>query len=143
VRGAGHSRSRVLLRELPSNLGQVDAFCHEARSLLIEMGLSSETFPVEMLLRESLNNAILHGNRGDLEKKIRAEVRIGRKCVLLRITDEGQGFSHRRARKAIPNPEATGGRGLAIYRLYAHRISFNSKGNQVSLWRTVTGERRL
>lgn len=134
------SRSILVVRDLPSEPVEVDAFCREVRKILTEIGLSDDVFPVEMLLRESLNNALIHGNCRDCEKLVRAEVRIGRKWIVLKVADEGAGFSPRKVLNALPGPEMTCGRGLAIYFLYAHRVSFNSKGNQVSFWREITGE---
>jgi serine/threonine-protein kinase RsbW len=134
------SRSRVLRRVLASSPAEVDNFCREVRELLTEIGLLAEIFPIELLLRESLTNAMLHGNCGDCARKVPVEVRIGRKWIILRITDEGAGFDPSKVRERVPHPEATCGRGLAIYALYAQRVIFNSKGNQVSLWRAVTGE---
>lgn len=132
--------SRKLVRSLRSIPAEVETFCREVREYLKGIGLSCEAFPVEMLLRESLNNAMVHGNRENSKKKILAEVRIGRKWIMLRVTDEGRGFDYRKTKKTVPDPEAVSGRGMAIYSLYAHRISFNSTGNRVSLWRAVTGE---
>lgn len=132
-------RSAILLRTFASRAAEVDAFCREAKEALMAAGLSSEVFPVELLLRESLNNAMIHGNRGDEKKSIRAEFRIGRKWLVLRVADEGAGFGYRKNRREPPDPEATGGRGLVIYGLYADRVSFNIQGNQVSLWRAMTG----
>jgi anti-sigma regulatory factor (Ser/Thr protein kinase) len=140
VKPSARSRSILVARDLPSEPVEVDAFCCEVRRILTESGLSADAFPVEMLLRESLNNALIHGNCRDCEKRIRAEVRIGRKWIALKVADEGTGFSPRKAMNALPAPEKTSGRGLAIYFLYANRVSFSSKGNQVSFWREITGE---
>ena len=140
MRPVDHSgRCHELVREFSSNLREVDAFCLEVRELLIGMKLSSEVFPVEMLLRESLNNAIIHGNCGDCRKKVRAGVRVGRKWIVMQVEDEGDGFDCGRPRNVETDPGATCGRGLVIYSLYAYRVSFNSKGNRVLLWRAVTG----
>ena len=136
----GPFRSVLVQRDLPSEPLQVDSFCREVRGNLTEIGLVSEVFPVEMLLRESLNNALIHGNCNDCEKLVRAEVRIGRKWIVLKVADEGAGFNPRKVINALPVPEMTSGRGLAIYFLYAHQVSFNSSGNQVSLRREITGE---
>ena len=133
-------RFRALARDLRSNPTEVNTFCHDAREFLTEIGLSREIFPVEMLLRESLNNALIHGNGGDGSKRIRVELRVTHKWIVLQITDEGSGFNHRKKRKSVPDPEAVSGRGMSIYSLYADRVSFNSMGNRVSLWRAVTGD---
>jgi anti-sigma regulatory factor (Ser/Thr protein kinase) len=140
VNSFARSRSILVVRDLPSKPVEVDTFCCDVRRILTDIGLSADVFPVEMLLRESLNNALIHGNCRDCEKLVRAEVRIGRKWIVLKVADEGAGFSPRKVLNALPGPEMTCGRGLAIYFLYAHRVSFNSKGNQVSFWREITGE---
>lgn len=137
---SARSRPIRIMRDLPSELVEVEAFCCEVRKVLTGIGLLPDAFPVEMLLRESLNNALIHGNRCGSEKLIRAEVRIGRRWIFLKVADEGAGFSPRRVMNALPCPEMTSGRGLAIYFLYAHRVSFNSRGNHVSFWREITGE---
>lgn len=133
-------KSGVLLGLLPSTPAEVDAFCREVRNLLKDRGLVSEIFPVELLLRESLNNAMIHGNANDSEKRIRAEIRIEGDWILLSVADEGDGFNAETVMQQDDDPDATGGRGLQIYSLYAQRISFNSKGNQVHLWRAITGD---
>jgi serine/threonine-protein kinase RsbW len=133
---------RLFCREILSDQTEVDSLCLEIRNLLESTGLSAEVFPVELLLRESLNNAIIHGNCCNCEKKIQTEVRIGRKWVVLSVADEGPGFDHKNARKSMPGPDDIHGRGLAIYDIYAHRVAFNSTGNQVRLWRAVRGDER-
>jgi serine/threonine-protein kinase RsbW len=140
VKTPARLRSIFVVRDLYSKPVEVDSFCCEVRGVLTEIGLSADIFPVEMLLRESLNNALIHGNCCDCGKTVRAEVRVGRKWITLKVADEGAGFNPRKAINASPDPEKTCGRGLAIYFLYAHRVSFNSKGNQVSFWREITGE---
>jgi len=133
-------KPRHLVRELLSEPKHVDCFCREVREFLSERGLAGEIFPVELLLRESINNAMFHGNSGDCRKKIQVEMHIGRKWIKLRVTDEGLGFCYRKARKSVPDEDSTCARGMAIFSLYAHRVSFNARGNQVSLWRTMTGD---
>ncbi len=135
-------KDRMFCRELASDPMAVDAFCCEMRTFLTEKGLCSEIFPVEMLLRESLNNALIHGNCCVLEKKIQVQVRIGLKWVVMRVKDEGNGFNFREAEKKAPACEATCGRGLIIYSLYANRVHFNAKGNQVVLWRSLRGKEK-
>lgn len=135
------SKSCILARVLPSDLSAVDDFCHEAREMLCRTGLSSQIFPLEMLLRESLNNAVIHGNCGCCEKRVGVEVRIGRKWIVVQVSDEGKGFSFRKAKRTMPGPCTIGGRGLAVYHMFAQRVSYNSTGSRVCLWRAVTGEK--
>ncbi len=132
----------ALVREISSSAEAIDTLCHEVRTLLRRLSFPGEVFAVEMLLRESLNNAMVHGHQCDPGKIIRLEITIGGKWIVLRVTDEGGGFDHRKYSISVPDPESTRGRGLVIYSLYAHRFSFNSTGNEVCLWRAVTGDER-
>jgi serine/threonine-protein kinase RsbW len=120
--------------EIRSDLAEVDGICREARALLAAHGQAGAGFSTELLLRELLNNAILHGNGLDDHKRVKASVRIGRKWIQLRIADEGPGFDWRSARQVLPDADAVSGRGLAITMLYARRIRFNRLGNQVTIW---------
>ena len=122
-------------REIPSTLAEVDMLCREIRSLLIDNGLGEVGFPVELVARECLNNAVIHGNRRDASKKVALNLQIRRKWILLQVSDEGPGFNWRRVKRAPPPGDADiSGRGLSIVTLYARRIAFNRRGNQVTLW---------
>jgi len=124
-----------LHREIPSRLREVDGVCREIRSLLEGHGLEGSCYPVELVTREFLNNAIIHGNHQEEDKKVGLDLRVGRKWILLRIVDEGTGFNWRKARR-MPPPEdtATSGRGLYLGGLYGQRMAFNRRGNRVKVW---------
>jgi serine/threonine-protein kinase RsbW len=119
---------------MPSTLACVETLCHEIRGRLAAQGLAGLQFPVELVLRECLCNAVTHGNRCDARKTVRLELRVGRRWIRLQIADEGPGFAWRRARKAPWDVAAISGRGLAICALYASRLAFNRAGNQITLW---------
>jgi anti-sigma regulatory factor (Ser/Thr protein kinase) len=138
---SGASSSGVLRREIRSVTSEVDDFCRAARNLIVAAGHTDEVFSVELLLRESLNNAMIHGNGNDGRKRIRAKVRVGRKWILLSVADEGPGFDCGEVRNRVPDAEATCGRGLLIYSIYANRVFFNGRGNHVCLWRSVIREK--
>jgi serine/threonine-protein kinase RsbW len=133
-------KSGVLRREIRSVASEVDELCRDARELIVSAGHSEEIFSVELLLRESLNNAMIHGNGSDEAKRIWAKVRVGKKWILLSVADEGGGFDCRTILNRVPDAEATCGRGLLIYSLYANRVFFNGKGNHVCLWRSMIKE---
>ena len=52
-------------RKIPSNLKDVDALCHDIHSFLRAKGLGLASFASELVARECLNNAVVHGNQGD------------------------------------------------------------------------------
>ena len=122
-------------REIPSRLVDADILCREIRSLLVDNGLGEVSFEVELAARECLNNAVIHGNRSDARKKVALNLQIRKNWIFLQVSDEGYGFNWRKARKVPPPGGANiGGRGLSIVALYAHRMAFNRRGNQVTLW---------
>jgi anti-sigma regulatory factor (Ser/Thr protein kinase) len=121
-------------RSIPSRLAEVDRVCREARELLEAHGLADRSFAVELVTRECLCNAIVHGGRGCAEARVTLELRVGRRWVRLQVADEGPGFPWRRASRLPPDDDSPGGRGLAICALYAERIAFNRTGSRISVW---------
>ena len=125
--------ARTFHATIPAVLSAVEPICHQARTLLQDHGQHEHLFAVDLLLREFLNNAIVHGNGGDARKSVQVAVRIGRTMILLSVTDMGSGFDWRRQLSHIAPPSATSGRGLTIGRQYAQRMRFNCAGNRVIL----------
>lgn len=138
IQAAGRGTSKRVqgfARTIPSDLAAVEAVCQEARRLLVSEGQTDHAFTLDLLLREFLNNAVLHGNCQAANKRVRVAVRVGRTRIVVRIEDEGVGFDWRAMAKRAPADElATSGRGLGIGALYAQRLRFNRTGNQVVLW---------
>jgi serine/threonine-protein kinase RsbW len=120
--------------ELASRLKNVDEVCKDLRVFLQSNGLAADGFVIELLVREALNNAILHGNRKEPGKRARLTLCLGRRWLRLQIEDQGSGFDWRRARSSIPEVQASRGRGMFISALYADRVAFNRRGNQITLW---------
>jgi serine/threonine-protein kinase RsbW len=124
----------TLSQTSPSRMAEAESLCIKVRDLLQKKGLSRACFPAELLARESLNNAVLHGNRNDADKSILFRLWIGREWIRLQVTDQGPGFDWRKANKNRSSTTASSGRGLPIYALYAKRVQFNRRGNQITLW---------
>lgn len=119
---------------VPSRLADVESLCKRIRGTLRAAGLSAVCFPVELLARESLVNAVIHGNGRAADKLVHLSLSVGRKWICVRVRDEGQGFAWRRASRKTPDPARCTGRGLQLFALYADRVRFNRKGNQIALW---------
>ena len=79
-------------------------------------------------LREALANAVRHGNRQDVERKVRIRIEADPKRVLIRVEDEGEGFDP----ASIPDPtEPTNllrpsGRGIFYMRQFMTRVEFST-----------------
>lgn len=94
---------------------------------------------IPLCLTEALVNAVVHGNRESPARRVQAEVRLTPGQFWSNITDEGQGFDPVR----VPPPTLPEnllrehGRGLFLMRHYMSEVSFNAKGNSVTLIRRI------
>lgn len=86
-------------------------------------------------LTEALSNAMLYGNGHDPSKRVRVEVTLADGEIKARITDQGDGFDP----AGVPDPTTPdnlrkpGGRGLFLMRQLLDEVSFNDRGNEVTL----------
>lgn len=84
---------------------------------------------------EGVTNAILHGNSEDEDKSVTISVDGTSEQMAISIEDEGPGFDP----KNVPDPTddsnllKTGGRGVFLMKEYADEVSYNSKGNRVTI----------
>jgi serine/threonine-protein kinase RsbW len=92
-------------------------------------------FALRLALDEALCNAIRHGNKSDVNKKVTIEYDFTPEAVTISIEDEGPGFSPDK----VPDPtleenlEKLGGRGVLLMRAYMTRVEYNARGNRVTL----------
>ncbi len=127
---------------IPSVLSAVEPVCEEIHGLLEKRHLESLRFQIELVARECLNNAILHGNRAQANRVVNFGMRVGKKLICLRIADQGVGFDWRARQRSWPMNSVASGRGLMLARAYAARIAFNRRGNQVTVWIKTVGKGR-
>lgn len=91
---------------------------------------------LRLCLEELLHNAMEHGNRCDVSKKVYITVKSEPYRATIRVRDEGEGFdsSHREGgRDKEPDLLSERGRGLMIVRHYADVLRFNREGNEATL----------
>ena len=94
-----------------------------------------DIFGIHLAVEEALANAIKHGNRLDVSKRVEVNCRISPQLFRIEITDEGPGFNL----ADVPDPtepeqlEAPSGRGIMLMRSFMSRVQFNDRGNQVIL----------
>jgi serine/threonine-protein kinase RsbW len=96
-------------------------------------GTEEEMLPT--VLSEALTNAIIHGNRKDPGKKVRAQVWITPKKVSFKVRDEGAGFDYSK----LPDPTKpenlmkTDGRGIYLVQCLMDKVSFDRSGSQINM----------
>ncbi len=126
-----------------ANLAEVDQICNELAIQLIAYDLGEHFFPIQMLARESLNNAVIHGSSQDASKKILFQLTLDQEQITIFVNDEGSGFDwESKFSEGLPESVQTNGRGLWVYRLFADRIVFNKTGNAVMLTRLIKREQK-
>lgn len=93
-------------------------------------------FAVRLAVEEALTNAFKHGHRGlPRETPATLEVTVGADEVTISVEDQGPGFKP----GEVPDPtldenlDKPAGRGLMLMRAYMASISYNAKGNRVTL----------
>ena len=119
--------------EMKTSLKNVDRSVEQIRIFLEERNGSEHLFPLSLLAREALNNAMIHGNRLDPTKTVLFRLLTREGGFDLQITDEGQGFAWDRHLQASSQADDVSGRGHEIFRNYAHAVRYNDKGNALTL----------
>lgn len=102
----------------------------------IELNLSDEVYGnILVATMEATNNAIVHGNQSDPDKKVKVCMEKNDKDLLIRIVDQGKGFDY----TSVPDPtspehiEKINGRGIFLMKRLSDSISFEEKGSVVEL----------
>jgi stage II sporulation protein AA (anti-sigma F factor antagonist) len=121
-------------KKIPSRMTDAESLCLGIRETLQANDLSGLCFPVELLARECLANAVNHGCHNDASKSVVLRLWAGRGRIRLQISDEGPRFAWRKASRKRLDPTKAFGRGLQLCALYAERVRFNRCGNQITLW---------
>jgi len=131
--------TRSVERCLDSNLDSVDAAEDLAVKVAEEIGFPEEELhKLGMAVRESMVNAVVHGNRYNSHKKVHFVVWKAKDHVAVTIVDEGNGFNP----ESVPDPLAEenllqqSGRGLLLIRAFVDSFEMNrgeSGGTEVKL----------
>ena len=84
---------------------------------------------------EAVNNAIVHGNKEDKNKKVRLALKQNKKSVRFIVEDEGVGFDH----NTLPDPtnpkniEKVKGRGIFLIKSLSDKTTFKQGGRVVEM----------
>lgn len=86
-------------------------------------------------LVEGVSNAIIHGNKCDINKNVHIEYSIADDAIIFTVADEGEGFDF----SSIPDPTADEnidkphGRGVFLMTRLADEINFNKCGSEIEV----------
>jgi serine/threonine-protein kinase RsbW len=124
---------------LDSSLESVESAEAIALGAARDAGLDEDELQkVAMAVRESMVNAVVHGNRYSAHKKVRLSVCGGPRQLTVKIADEGEGFDF----DHVPDPLTpenllrSSGRGIFLIRAFMDEFQIrrlNPKGTEVTL----------
>lgn len=120
--------------EIPSSidrLSTVDLFLEKIQKI---HRINEETFiKMDVILNEAVNNAIIHGNKLEPNKRVTINIDISNKDITIKITDEGLGFNpaYILQESFDENIHTIKERGLFIIKKLSSNLSFNKLGNAI------------
>jgi len=136
---AGRSMGRVSTHQkltIQSDRYKATEVQETIMSLVADAGFPENAiFGIRLAVEEALANAIRHGNGGDINKKVEITYAVDPDRVSVTICDEGHGFEP----DEVPDPtldenlEKPCGRGVMLMRAYMTDVTFNKRGNCVTM----------
>ena len=90
---------------------------------------------ISLAILEAIDNAILHGNKGDARKKVKIRAWFATVFLFVSVEDEGEGFDY----SSLPDPAISPyvcksmGRGLYLMRRLSDGLKFEKNGAKVTM----------
>lgn len=127
---------RLTLRSTPKSISRVEKFLAKISKVV---GLDEiQMHKVMVSLTEAVNNAIVHGNKSVIEKRVVVQCEVLPGWLLFLITDQGKGFRPEHIRNPLKeeNLYRENGRGIFLMRTLMDKVEFEHLpgGEQVRLW---------
>ena len=117
----------TLQLKLPSRIESIAEAAEAAAGVAQRLSLSEEAaFGLDMAVRESVTNAVLHGNRQDERKQVEVVFADAGDHLVVTVRDEGAGFDP----AAVSDPTAeenllkTSGRGILFMRSFMDTVEW-------------------
>ena len=128
-----HDRVRLVL---PSRRDELVDAIRQVMDRVAAAGFDeTATFAIRLAVEEATSNAVRHGNVNDPTKRIVIEYHVNNTSFAIDVEDQGAGFDP----ATVPDPtldeniERPFGRGIMLMRAYMTEVSYNDRGNRVSL----------
>lgn len=113
----------------PNNLITVEEFVNYFAK---DLGVSNERMNGLLLsVTEATTNAIIHGNKCSLDKKVYIDVVVENEDIVITVKDEGDGFDPAN----VPDPTEPqnllkdSGRGVYLMKVYMDELKYNATPN--------------
>ena len=123
----------VKIPSIKENVSVVESFIENVgEKIRIEEAIYGN---VLVSVTEAVNNAIVHGNKEDKNKKVRLGLKQNKKSVRFIVEDEGMGFDL----NTLPDPtdpknlEKVKGRGIFLIKSLSDKTTFKQGGRVVEM----------
>ena len=123
----------VKIPSIKENVSVVESFIENVgEKIRIEEAIYGN---VLVSVTEAVNNAIVHGNKEDKNKKVRLGLKQNKKSDSFIVEDEGMGFDH----NTLPDPtnpknlEKVKGRGIFLIKSLSDKTTFKQGGRVVEM----------
>ena len=103
-------------RALDSSLKSINGAEHIAHQAAVQCGFNEFTVEyVSLAVREIMTNAVIHGNRGDIHKKVDLVISRTDRELRITISDQGDGFDPDTLPDPTSSPELFEGSGRGVF----------------------------
>lgn len=123
----------IQIPSIVENIRIIESFIDNAKK---KLSLNDDIYGNIMIaVTESVNNAIIHGNKNDRNKNVQISLSIQDSILKFIIEDEGAGFDYQN----LPDPTApenidkTNGRGIFLMKHLSDEVNFLNNGRIVEL----------
>ena len=122
--------------KLPSRIESIDQAAIEADEFAKSRGFPDDfVSAIDLAIRESVANAVKHGNRNDPGKLLRVTAELSAHEAIFTVEDEGEGFDVR----AIPDPRdpvnlfKSNGRGVLLIYNIMDEVEYSERGTRLKM----------
>jgi serine/threonine-protein kinase RsbW len=123
----------LMLGSSYAELERVEGLLNQLQQAL---GFDDDFYARLMLsVSEAATNAVVHGNKLDLSKKVMIQAKANTTILTFTITDEGNGFDPEDIANPVDEENLlnTSGRGVFLMREYTDEIEFQDDGRKLIL----------
>lgn len=124
---------KIVIPSITENIRIIESFIDNARE---KFKLNDDIYGNIMIaVTESVNNAIMHGNKNDRTKNVTLNLSLNKNVINFSIADEGLGFDFQN----LPDPtspenlDKPTGRGIFLMKHLSDEVNFRNKGSKVEL----------
>ncbi len=124
---------KIIIPSITENIRIIESFIDNAKE---KFNLDDDIYGNIMIaVTESVNNAIMHGNKNDKTKNVTLSLTLNENVIHFEIKDEGTGFDY----KNLPDPTAPenldkpSGRGIFLMKHLSDEVNFLNNGSLVKL----------